>query len=217
MAEAGPVVLECVVEGQVDDVVHHEHDDHGEDEQRAFLVVVLEGRVHAQAYPHYDGQQDVNPARPGVLELLLELAIVGVLGAQLHQHDSDENADQADDQDQVVAPVESGIEGVVLPLQPRRERHVVEVEDDERYEALLEQNGAHRSCPFANSEPAYEVQDQAYEKLEKSKKQHHVEVVQEGTGQIQPLDVFWQQGRVRRYEIYVQSIERLELRERREI
>lgn len=76
MAEAGPVVLERVVEGQVDDVVHDEHDGDGQDEKCAFLVVVLEGRVHAQAYPHYDRQQHVNPARPGVLELLLELPIV---------------------------------------------------------------------------------------------------------------------------------------------
>lgn len=51
MDQIGPVVVEGLAEGQVDDVVHDEGQGEGEDDEGGFGVLVVQGDIHAQTKP----------------------------------------------------------------------------------------------------------------------------------------------------------------------
>ena len=75
MAEVGPVVLVCVEEGQVNDVVHEVGEADGEDKQTLVFLLAPGRHVKAEGHAIEDADGDVGPRHAVQLELALELSI----------------------------------------------------------------------------------------------------------------------------------------------
>lgn len=142
VAEVGPVVLICVDEGQINDVVHEVGKADGENKQTLVVLFVSGRHVKTEGHSIEDADGDVGPRHPVHLELALELAIAVVI-EELQTQKSNEAEDDGRNCSGSTQSIVFGVLGCrVLEVQAGRESDVEAVEDEDSQKDFLEENVA---------------------------------------------------------------------------